>query len=125
MKKRLWIGVLATFLLVSLYLQYETSLKVISSFNTSSLNYKEVCITIIANKYLILDKAEYSNYLFEQYKKNNLSGIRISDDLGSEPQKITFVIYTNWLTYKVHKKAFSATYYSKEDLNSDYVLEID
>lgn len=124
MKKRTLAIIFTVSILIILYFQNGLPIKVITSFNYSSKDSTETQITIMSNKLFIFNPTEYADILLQQYKDNSLPKICLSTDLVDKPQKITFIVYTNYLTYKLHKQAFSATYCLEPD-SLNYVLEID
>ena len=71
-----------------LYLQFGRDVNVVSSMNSSSEDYYEMDLTIVANRLIIIDKNKFAENLKNRCMENNFREIKFSYDILGYPDRI-------------------------------------
>lgn len=93
-----------------LYLQFGRDVNVVSSMNSSSEDYYEMDLTIVANRLIIIDKNKFAENLKNRCMENNFREIKFSYDLLGHPDQIKIKVYTNELSKKICGESFTVRY---------------
>ncbi len=101
--------IIALFICIMLicFLQFEQDVRVNSSMRKSGEDGTEEYLSITANQIFIFDKEKFAQEIIERRIENTYEDIYFTEQY---PEKIEVDIYTNWLTWKMRRKAFSMEY---------------
>lgn len=92
---------------------------VLSSHNTTSANWYELSINVIADKETVLDRDACSSEIIQHVLDNDFHSVRFSYDLSGYPNEVTVDVYTSEKDFKKGKIAYSFEYIT--DFNTEDV----
>lgn len=92
---------------------------VLSSHSTTSANWYELNINVIADKDTVLDKDACSNEIIQHVLDNDFQSTRFSYDLSGYPNEVTVDVFTSEKDFKKGKVAYSFDYVT--DFNTENV----
>ncbi|OUP67266.1 hypothetical protein B5F13_00585 [Drancourtella sp. An177] len=93
-----------------LYLQFGRDVNVVSSMNSSSEDYYEMDLTIVANRLIIIDKNKFAENLKNRCMENNFREIKFSYDILGYPDRIKIKVYPNELSRQICRESFTVCY---------------
>ena len=115
MKKRCIMGVVIGVVVIMGsccgYLQYGRDMDVYSSFGTTSGNYYEECLNVVANKLYVPDQEACAERIVERCRKNNFKSVRFSYDLAI-PNALYVKVYSSKRKAENGDPMFSFSYLS-------------
>ena len=92
---------------------------ILSSHNTTSSNWYELSINIIADKDTVSDRDVCSNEIIQHILDNDFHSTRFSYDLNGYPNKVTVTVFTSEKNFKKGNAAYSFDYVT--DFNTENV----
>lgn len=92
---------------------------VLSSHSTTSANWYELNINVIADKDTVLDRDACSNEIIQHVLDNDFQSTRFSYDLSGYPNEVTVDVFTSEKDFKKGKTAYSFDYVT--DFNTENV----
>lgn len=110
--KKCRVAIISVFCLIVgiLYLQFGRDVKVVSSMNSSSGDYYEMNLTVVANRLIIIDKNKFAENLKYRCMENNFREIKFSYDILGYPDRIKIKVYTNELSKQICRESFTVCY---------------
>lgn len=109
--KKCRVAIISVFCLIVgiLYLQFGRDVKVVSSMNSSSGDYYEMNLTVVANRLFIIDKERFAEDLIHRCIANTFHEIKFSYDIMGFPDRLTVKVYLN----EISKRYFTICYNPK------------
>lgn len=103
-------GMLSLFaVLICLYLQYGRDMDVYNTRSTTSSNYHEEHITVVANQLFISDREGCAEYILQKCRENSFRNIRFSYDL-SKPNALYVEVYLSEYAVRYGNPVFEFSY---------------
>lgn len=102
------VAIISVFCLIVgiLYLQFGREVKVVSSMNSSSGDYYEMDLTVVANRLFIIDKEKFAEDLLHRCIANTFHEIKFSYDITGYPNRLRIKVYFDELC----KQSFTIRY---------------
>lgn len=100
------------------YLQYGRDMDVCGSFGTTSNNYYEERLNVVANKLYVSDQEACAKEIIERCRKNNFKSVRFSYDQAI-PNALYVNVYSSKQQIENGNPMFTFSYLS-EDLSGIY-----
>lgn len=117
--KQLRTSILLSCVMLSGCTKESVEMDVLSSDNTTSANWYELSINVIADKDIVLDRDTCSNEIMKHVLDNDFHSIRFSYDLNGYPNKVIVDVFTSEKNFKKGKVAYSFDYVT--DFNTENV----
>lgn len=95
--------------LLCLYLQYGRDMDVYNTISTTSSNYHEERITVIANRLFIADREQCADHILQKCRENSFQNIRFSYD-RSKPNALYAKVYLSEYAIKYGNPVFEFSY---------------
>lgn len=109
--------------LLCLYLQYGRDMDVYNTISTTSSNYHEERITVIANRLFIVEREQYADYILQKCRENSFQNIRFSYD-RSKPNALYAEVYLSEYAIKHGKPVFAFSYtHNGEEYDAYNIIE--
>lgn len=133
MKRKIVPIVLIVLFIIFLYLQYGRKMDVVNSFSTSSTNYHEENIIVVANKLYISDKEKFAENIVNNCVENNFKSI-FFDYKMRKPNALHVTVYLSEVTKRLSFPVFTFSYitdknevglYNIIDNSENYRIRID
>ena len=114
--KKCRVAIISVFCLIVgiLYLQFGRDVKVVSSMNSSSVDYYEMNLTVVANRLFIIDKERFAEDLIHRCIDNDFHEMKFSYDLNGYPDKIEITVYLNEINRWHANRPFMSTVYPND-----------
>ena len=103
------LSLLAALLCLYLYLQYGRDMDVYNTISTTSSNYHEERITVIANRLFIADREQCADYILQKCRENSFQNTRFSYD-RSKPNAVYAKVYLSEHAIKYGNPVFEFSY---------------
>lgn len=117
--RRLGNSILLSCVLLSGCTKESVEMDVLSSHSTTSANWYELNINVIADKDTVLDRDACSNEIIQHVLDNDFQSTRFSYDLSGYPNEVTVDVFTSEKDFKKGKTAYSFDYVT--DFNTENV----
>lgn len=117
--RRLGNSILLSCVLLSGCTKESVEMDVLSSHSTTSANWYELNINVIADKDTVLDRDTCSNEIIQHVLDNDFQSTRFSYDLSGYPNEVTVDVFTSEKDFKKGKTAYSFDYVT--DFNTENV----
>ena len=117
--KRLGTSILLSCVLLSGCRKEFVEMDVLSSHNTTSANWYELSINVIADKEAILDREACSSEIIQHVLDNDFHSVRFSYDLSGYPNEVTVDVFTSEKDFKKGEISYSFEYVT--DFNTEDV----
>ncbi len=117
--KQLGTSILVSCILLSGCTKESIEMDILSSHNTTSSNWYELSINIIADKDTVSDRDVCSNEIIQHILDNDFHSTRFSYDLNGYPNKVTVTVFTSEKNFKKGNAAYSFDYVT--DFNTENV----
>lgn len=117
--KQVGISILLSCTMLSGCTKEPIEMDALSSHNTTSANWYELNISVIADKDTVLDKDSCSSEIIQHVLDNDFHSIRFSYDLSGYPNEVNVDVFTSEKDFKKGKVAYSFDYVT--DFNTDNV----
>lgn len=106
-----------------IYLQSGREIKVVSTMSSTSGNYYEENLTVLANKLVIMDKRKFAEELIEHCRKNDFREILFSNDVMGYPNKVTITVYPNEFSRNICKGSWKIIYAAEGNRDGRYNIK--
>ncbi|MCI8784952.1 hypothetical protein AALB51_03710 [Lachnospiraceae bacterium 62-26] len=117
--KRVGLSSLLSCVLLSGCTKEPVEMDVLSSHNTTSANWYELSINVIADKEAILDREACSSEIIQHVLDNDFHSVRFSYDLSGYPNEVTVDVFTSEKDFKKGEISYSFEYVT--DFNTEDV----
>ncbi len=114
MKKKIVTVLLLVVFIIFLYLQWGRIMDVVNSFSTSSTNYHEENIVVVANKLYISNKEKFAEKIVNNCIENNFKSI-FFDYKTMKPNALYVTVYSSEFTRGLSMPAFTFSYTSDKN----------
>ena len=111
--KRLGISILLSFIIISGCSKEYVEIDVISSHGTTSGNWYELDIHVIADKETVSDKDACSEEIIHHVLANDFHSTRFSFDISGYPNEVSVDVFTSEKDMQKGKKSYSFKYATK------------
>ena len=120
-KKKRRVAIISVFCLIVgiLYLQFGRDVKVVSSMNSSSGDYYEMDLTVVANRLFIIDKEKFAEDLLHRCIANTFHEIQFSYDIMGYPDRLTVKVYLNKKNKPYFTIYYKSMFYNNPENNTD------
>ena len=99
-KVKIILPILFLFTGILLYLQFGRDVEVISTTSTTSDQFYEQGMTVVANKLIIPDKVAFAENLLDRTRRNDFKEVLFSYDVLGYPDRIKRLVETENITEK-------------------------
>ncbi len=117
--KQLGISILLSCIMLSGCTKESIKIDALSSHNTTSANWYELSISVIADKGTVLDRDACSSEIMQHVLDNDFHSIRFSYDLSGYPNEVNVDVFTSEKDFKKGKVTYSFDYVT--DFNTENV----
>lgn len=114
MKRKIVSVLLFVVLIIFLYLQWDRRMDVVNSFSTSSTNYHEENIVVVANTIYISNKEKFAERIVNNCIENNFKSI-FFDYKTMKPNALYVTVYSSEFTRRLNMPVFTFSYTSDKN----------
>lgn len=113
-KVKIILPILILFIGILLYLQFGRNVEVISTTSTTSDQFYEQGMTVVANKLIIPDKVAFAENLLDRTRRNDFKEVLFSYDVLGYPDRIKITVYPNRICMKLCRGSWNIEYENGE-----------
>lgn len=113
-KVKIILPILILFAGILLYLQFGRDVEVISTTSTTSDQFYEQGMTVVANKLIIPDKVAFAENLLDRTRRNDFKEVLFSYDVLGYPDRIKITVYPNRSCMKLCRGSWNIEYENGE-----------